>query len=152
LFQFYAARLADAVPAAPEGEDPDDALDEDDEESDDELVEDEPAINPAPTGAPPKRAVEDEQVLELVALSEVPAAFRARFELGDAGAERARRAWSERLRDEQRQAREREAQAREAEAAAPAVPVRAPRRISGGGSPFPRGGRGHGPSGERAGG
>jgi hypothetical protein len=136
LFQFYAARLADAVPAAPVGEDPDDELDED-----------EPATNPAPTGARPKRAVEDEQVLELVSMDQVPAAWLSRYAMDDAGRERGRVAYSEHL-------RERERRRQDAEQAAEAS---APRRISTGGtSPLPAGwdrgprGRGRGPS-ERAG-
>ena len=102
LARFYATQLA-AAAVAPSGEDPD-ALDaEDGVRGDSDAEHDLPRL-PAPsspTGAEGAADADDEPP-ELVELAAVPAAFRARFELGDAGSERARRAYSERLRDERR--------------------------------------------------
>ena len=61
---------------------------------------------------------DDDGPLELVAMGEVPASFRNRFAVDEAGAERARVAWSVKLRDQWR-AREDAARAAEAEASAP---------------------------------
>jgi hypothetical protein len=97
----------------------------------------------------------DAEPLELVELSAVPAPFRGRFALGDEGAERARVAWSEALRDQRRRQADAEAANAQADAAsaAEAAAARAARRVDPG--PAPRGWdggrRGHGPSGQRAG-
>lgn len=65
----------------------------------------------------------EEEPLVPVPMQDVPLDFRNRFALGDDGQERARVAWSTKLRDEQRQ---REATVQAAEEAA----VRVPRRVS----------------------
>jgi hypothetical protein len=89
----------------------------------------------------------DAEPLELVPMSAVPADFRSRFALGDDGAERARRAYSERLRDQQRR---RDAEkAAEATTASERPRVPADRIASEWDRPPRR--RGRGPSGERAG-
>ncbi len=101
-------------------------------------------------GAPAADEHADAEPLELVALSEVPPDFRARFALGAEGGERARVAWSQKLRDEQRR---REDAEREAEQAAERPAAQAPRRIPRTRSvpnEWDRGGRrrGRGPSGQ----
>ena len=141
LLRSYGVQLAAAVPAAPEGDDDD--LDA----PDDVLVEHELARG-VPVSSPPSLPDAEPEPLELVALADVPAPFRARFALTDDGAERARVAWSERVRDRAREDAERAAQAE-------AVTVSAPRRVSSGQLPQgwdSPGRRGRGPSGERAGG
>lgn len=90
---------------------------------------------------------DDDGPLELVAMGEVPAAFRNRFAVDEAGAERARAAWSEKSRDQRRE-RER------AEAEAEAARVSPPSAVTAGPLPHGWGGsgrrRGRGPS-DRAG-
>jgi len=68
---------------------------------------------------------DDDEPLELVAMGEVPAAFRSRFALTDDGAERARAAWSVKLRD-QRRAREDAARAAEARVSPPSAVTAGP--------------------------
>jgi hypothetical protein len=136
LARAFAVQLAAAVPAVGDGEDLDDELD-----VDESVVISHQSVAPSPPAAEPAP-------LELVALADVPAAFRARFALTDDGAQRARVAWSERVRDRAREDAERAAEAE-------AVTVSAPRRVRSG--PLPQGWdspgrRGRGPSGERAGG
>jgi hypothetical protein len=143
-----------AVPAVT-GEDPGPvgALDGDDALDDGDAGEVEPTGGKRPPAEP---AHEDAaEPLELVELVAVPADFRGRFALGDEGAERARRAYSERLRDEARRQADVDAAAVEADkvSAAEAAAARAARRVDLG--PAPRGWdggrRGRGPSGRRAG-
>jgi hypothetical protein len=98
----------------------------------------------------------DDEPLVLCDPSEVPSAWRNRFELSPAGAERARVAYSEHLRELRRKREAAEAAAEEAERErAKAAAAERADRVPG---PAPagwnsrRGGRGRGPSGERAGG
>ena len=71
-------------------------------------------------------AGEQAEPLALVLMSEIPASFRSRFALGDDGAQRARSAWSEKLRDQQRRRDAEKAAATVAEATTASAPRRVP--------------------------
>jgi hypothetical protein len=150
--------------SAPVVEDVDD-LAIDDESVDDVVIDLDPDEDEL-AGDNGEGSVEDAEIIseneefsesELVPLLAIPAPFRARFELGDAGGERARVAWSQKLRDEQRRRGDAEqaAEKADAEMAAKGAAARAARRADPGPAPSgwnSRGGRGRGPAGERAGG
>jgi hypothetical protein len=94
---------------------------------------------------------------ELVALGEIPMAFRNRFAIGDEGQHRSRVAWTRRVRAEkaQRAAAEEAAEDADEQRRQDAAAARAARRADPGPAPSgwnSRGGRGRGPAGERAGG
>jgi hypothetical protein len=118
----------------------------------DELAEDELDGD----GAEP--SAEDAEIPEheLVALGEIPMAFRNRFAIGDEGQHRSRVAWTRRVRAEkaQRAAAEEAAEEADERVAAEAAAARAARRADPGPAPSgwgSRGGRGRGPT-DRAGG
>ena len=143
----------EAMPADDTGADDDDA-EADGPLTDAEVVLDEPtaAGDAEPTTEPTGDAEQtDDEPLEMLPMSAVPLDFRNRFTLDAEGQERARVAWSEKVRDEKRATEARE-QAAKAAAARPRVRAPSPpvSKLPAGWDRAPRG-RGRGPS-ERAGG
>ena len=129
-----------------------------DDDTGGEDIEEASVVEPEPTTADAGQTA-DSEPLELVPMHEVPLDFRHKFALGDAGQERARVAWSEKVRDQLAQAA---AEAAERAAAEAAAAAQAPRRVSSARhTPLPRGwehggthgghGRGRGPAGTAGG-